>query len=537
MRRGMGRGAASLLLAALLLWLVLALPNRPSALGVATVARLPLELPLVLGLCVATAGWPRLSRTLRALLVAAITAVTVLKIADLALHETFSRPFNPVTDRFVFPAALNLLTGTLGPVAAWGVVALAVFALALLIWLLAWALGRWTRPVAGRLRGVAGLVALGFALVTAAELTQASDPPGTAETTRIALAHADRARNAARDLAAYRRAAATDPFAGASGLFDQLQGRDVIVLFVESYGRTSFDNPLYSTTHVPTLKAAEAALAEAGLGSRSLWLTSPIAGGQSWLAHGTFASGLETGDQARYGAMLASGRRTLWHLARAAGYRTVGVMPAITLPWPEGPRIGFETVLAAADLGYRGRPFNWVTMPDQYTLDAWPRLLAPDPRPDFVQVALISSHAPWVPIPPMLDWDAIGDGRVYDRYAEAGDPPSVVWQDRDRVRDQYRQAIDYALRAALGFTARQAGPDAPLVIVLGDHQPAPSIAQVAGRDVPLHLIGPPEVLALFDGWALTPGLVPGPDAPVWPMAAFRDRFVRAVSAPPATDAS
>ncbi|WP_299818015.1 sulfatase-like hydrolase/transferase [uncultured Jannaschia sp.] len=521
--------AALLLLSALVIWVLLALPNRPSALGVGTFVRLPLELPVLLGLLVATAGRPRLSQALRILLVAALTAITILKLADLALHETFSRPFNPVTDRFVFPAALNLLTGTLGPVAAWGVVALAVAALALLVWLLAWAFGCWARPVGGARRGVAGFVALGFALVAAADLTRTTDPPGRAGTTRIALAHADRAQSAARDLTAYRRAAASDPFAGASGLLDRLEGRDVIVLFVESYGRASFSNPLYSTTHVPTLEAAATGLADAGFGARSLWLTSPIAGGQSWLAHGTFASGLETGDQARYGAMLASDRRTLWHLAQEAGYRTAAVMPAITLPWPEGPRSGFETVLAAADLGYRGRPFNWVTMPDQYTLAAWPRLLPPDPRPGFVQIALISSHAPWMPIPPMLDWDAIGDGRVFDRYAEAGDPPRVVWQDRDRVRDQYRQAIDYALRAALGFAARQAGPDAPLIIVLGDHQPASSIAQVAGRDVPLHLIGPPDVLALFDGWNPTPGLVPGPGAPVWPMAAFRDRFVRATT--------
>ena len=523
------RRATWLVLSALVGWIVLALPNRPSELGLATFASLPLELPVVLGLLVATAGRPRLSRAVRRLLVGALVAATLLKLADLALYETFSRPFNPVTDRFVFPAALNLLSGTLGAGAAWGVVALALLAVVLLAGLLDVALGRWTRPAPCRLRRAAGVVALCFGLLAAMDVGRIEGTPGTAATTRIALAHADRARNAVRDLAAYRRAAASDPFDGATGLFDRLGARDVIVLFVESYGRTSFDTPAYAATHVPTLGAAEATLAEAGLGARSLWLTSPIAGGQSWLAHGTFASGLETGDQARYGAMLASGRRTLWHLAQDAGYRTAAVMPAITLPWPEGPETGFETVLAAADLGYRGRPFNWVTMPDQYTLAAWPRLLDMDPRPDFVQVALISSHAPWVPIPPMLDWDGLGDGRVFDRYAEAGDPPRVVWQDRDRVRDQYRQAIDYALRAALGFAARQAGPDAPLVIVLGDHQPAPSIARIAGRDVPMHLIGPPDVLALFDGWRMAPGLVPGPDAPVWPMAAFRDRFLRATS--------
>ena len=171
--------------------------------------------------------------------------------------------------------------------------------------------------------------------------------------------------------------------------------------------------------------------------------------------------------------MVASGRRTLYHLARDAGCRTAVVMPAITQRWPEGALIGFETILDADDLGYRGRPFNWVTMPDQYTLATCPRRLDDVPRPDFVQVALISSHAPWTPIPPMIGREAVGDGRVFARWADADDPPSVDWQDRDRVRDQYRQAVDYALTATFASIARTAGSDASLTIVLGDHPPVP----------------------------------------------------------------
>ena len=50
-------------------------------------------------------------------------------------------------------------------------------------------------------------------------------------------------------------------------------------------------------------------------------------------------------------------------------------MPAITLPWPEADWFGYDRVLAARDLGYRGQPFNWVTMPDQFTLAAFERQL------------------------------------------------------------------------------------------------------------------------------------------------------------------
>ena len=74
---------------------------------------------------------------------------------------------------------------------------------------------------------------------------------------------------------------------------------------------------------------------------------------------------------ARSGALRrvdAQHRLTLTRAFAEAGYRTVALKPAITRPWPEGDRLGFAQIYAAADLGYAGKPYNWVTMPDQYTL-------------------------------------------------------------------------------------------------------------------------------------------------------------------------
>jgi hypothetical protein len=532
-------GVAALVASTLVLHALLALPPWPPALGWAAFARLPLELPVLIALMLALPGRGTAAALARGALVAALGAATVLKLADLALHDTFSRPFNPVTDLFVFPAAANLLQGALGPALAAAVLAAAALALLGLLGLIAWSLRAWGRVPLGRgARGAAAGAALLGAVAILAEaghatraLPLALDLPGQAETTAFALRHHARARAATRDLAIYRLAAARDPYPDAHGLLDRLGGRDVGLYFVESYGRASIDAPLYAPTHRASLERAARELARAGLEARSFWLTSPIAGGQSWLAHGTLASGLRTADQASYGAMLASPRATLFHLARDAGYRTAAVMPAITLPWPEGPLLGFETILEAAELGYRGAPFNWVTMPDQYTLAAYPGLLPPDPRPLFLKVALISSHAPWVPIPPLIPWAEVGDGRVFDRWALSGDPPGVVWRDRDRVRAQYRLAVDYALRTVFAHIARQAG-DGALSVVLGDHPPVAWVSQVEGRDVPIHLVGPPEALAPFDAWGASPGLIPAPDAPVWPMEAFRDRFLAATRARP-----
>jgi hypothetical protein len=199
-------------------------------------------------------------------------------------------------------------------------------------------------------------------------------------------------------------------------------------------------------------------------------------------------------------------------------------MPAITMPWPEGRRLGFDTVLSAADLGYRGKAFNWVTMPDQFTLAAFDRLV---PRGNLLaQIALVSSHAPWTPVPDLLPWEAVADGTEFDVMANSGDSPQVVWRDRDRVRDQYRQSIDYTLRTVMSWAARQ-GNDPPLMIILGDHPPAAFVSLIDSRDVPVHVIGPPDLVARFDAFGWPPGLIPDPTTPALPMEAFRDRFLAA----------
>src|SRR5690606_4076998 len=180
-------------------------------------------------------------------------------------------------------------------------------------------------------------------------------------------------------------------------LFERLQGKDVVVVFVESYGRTALEHPLFAPTLNSVLERAETSLDEAGFATRSAWLRSPTVGGLSWLAHATALSGLWIDSQLRHDSLLRSERPTLNRLFQQAGWRTVGVMPAITMPWPEGSYYGYDQFYAAADLGYRGAPFNWVTMPDQYVLSAFQQLERnTHPRtPVMAEIALISSHAPW----------------------------------------------------------------------------------------------------------------------------------------------
>lgn len=520
-----------ILLAAAAIWLALVLPDSPGGLNAATLLAFPLELLALLLLAMAAGRGPA-GRTVRLIATLFLTLLILLKLADLAMHEVLGRPFNPIADLPLIDASVRVVAGSFGVAAATFAVLLAMALILGISFALWWSLGVWSRLAPpGPWPAVAALAAIALLPAQAAPTSFGWGLPVATDTTRFVIERTALARRTLADLRQFRQAVSNDPLTDTPGLLNAVD-RDVLVIFLESYGRTSFDTPFYAETHLPTMRRAEADLAYAGLAVRSDFLTSPTQGGQSWLAHASFANGLWANDQSRYLASLASGRQTLFHHPQRAGFRTAAVMPAITRPWPESRRMGFDLVLAAGDLGYRGKRFNWVTMPDQFTLAAGDRLLrdGTDPRRLFAQIALISSHAPWVPVPSVLEWDELGDGRVFDAMAEAGDPPRVVWRDRDRVRQQYRLAIDYVLQTVAAYALLNAD-DPPFMIVLGDHQAAASIALDERREVPIHVIGPEGLVGRTANWGLTQGLIPSERMEPIPMEEMRDMILRTFSDP------
>jgi hypothetical protein len=317
------------------------------------------------------------------------------------------------------------------------------------------------------------------------------------------------------------------------GLLDRLDGRDVVLAFVESYGVSAVEDPRYAPIVGPRLTAMEDAAREAGLHLATGSLRAPSQGGMSWLGHGSVLSGLWLENQLRYDLLLASDRETLVDDFEAAGYRTVALMPAITMAWPEGQRLGYERVYARDDITYAGPPLNWVTMPDQFTWSFLERSIRgeSDGRPLFAEIGLISSHAPWTPILPLLDdWDEVDDGRVFERWADQGPTPEELWRDTERVREHYARSVGYAVDV-LGSYASRFVDDRTLLIALGDHQPAPMITgEQAQRDVPVHVFArDPELLEPFVAWGFRPGGFPPQGAKAPRMDAFRDWFVAAFS--------
>lgn len=518
----------------LVLDLLLLLPNHPGAITLLALTLMPLELPpLVLLLLFAPAG----SRRAIVMTVSILFGlVTMFKVLDFMTFLSYDRAFSPVLDLHLTVAAWDLSIESFGLPLVLAATVAAVLGLISIGWIAGWA-SRQIMAVGSDplLRRPALIVAscflIVFVAVDIAKRFGSARMKTEAFTTRIITDHVKYVFGSIGDLHRFSTEAEEDPFAAlpAEHVLSQLKGHDVLMFFVESYGRTTLDNPLYAATTKSALGDLQRTIEARGLAARSAFLTSPVLGGQSWLAHTTMLSGLWINNQQRYDAFLASKRGTMINTFANAGWESIAVMPAISKSWPEGALLGYDRIYNAEALDYQGMPFNWVTMPDQFTLAQLHRLelSRKNRKPIFAEIAMISSHAPWTPVAPVIDWEDVGEGQVFDKWANSGDPPAVVWRNNDRIRDQYRKSIDYVLRTLNAFTDEKFGTDR-LMVVLGDHQPAPMVTGPdAGHDVPVHIIGPPELIAALDDWGWTEGVVPDESSPVWPMKDFRNRFLGA----------
>ncbi|MES1931763.1 hypothetical protein T35B1_04103 [Salinisphaera shabanensis T35B1] len=468
----------------------------------------------------------RAERGLRALVVLVYALVLALSAASWGTGLAFGRTFELARDYRLPVFGWNVFTHAIGYATAVAVLVAVIVAIACLLVLLFRSLRAWTHATVPQHLRYAALAALMLIALLALGLMRTQPVAPVYERIAVQARHYLERRNERR---AFQRELQAPPMDARADL-GRLAGQNVLFVFVESYGRTLFERALYADTVKSRLAGFERRIGEAGFAARSGWLTSPTVGGQSWLAHATLLSGLWIDSQPRYEALIDSDRISLNRRFRQAGWRTVAVMPAITRAWPQAEWFGYDRLYASDDLGYEGEPFNWVTMPDQFTLAALQRAeLADTARPPvMIEAALISSHAPWVPIPPLLDWSTLGDGRVFDDYARAGDPPVEVWKDPDRVRAQFLKAIDYSLETLASFIAERASDDLVLVI-LGDHQPAPIITgDNASRDVPIHIVAAdPAVVAAIDDWDWAKGMTPHAATPVWRMDDFYAHFLSA----------
>ena len=538
---GPGRALAVLVtvVSAALVWAALTLPDRLSQVEPAAFVTLPFEAVLLAAVAVLVPPRPRKVCALTAGIVLGVGLV--LHLLDLAVRASLDRPFDVLHDWTYLGSLADLIRTSTGPTTGDVLLTAAAVLLVGSVVAVPLALLRLTRLLAGRRRRatpVLVVLSLAWSLLALLDTRVGGHPAASAGATAYTRDVVARVQAERRDQVAFASALTHDPLARTlsttppAGLLRGLRGKDVLVVFVESYGRAAVNGSWFSTGVRRVLEDGTRRLTADGFGARSAFLTSPTFGGISWLAHSTFESGTWVSSQQRYDQLLASRRSTLSRAFARAGWRTVSDVPANTRAWPQGSFYGFDQFYDARNVGYAGPRFGYPTMPDQYTLEALHRLeLAPaHRRPVMAEVDLVSSHTPWARTPRMIDPGLVGDGSAYDAMPASLPSQREVWDSRAHVQAAYARAVEYSLRAVLSFV-EQHSTDRTVLVVLGDHQPATIVTgQDASHDVPVTVIARDErVLHQVDGWHWQTGLLPGTRGPVWRMDTFRDRFLRAFS--------
>lgn len=530
-RRHPTAGPVLTVVAGVVVWAALAMPEVAGGAWLLAFVRLPLGVLVLLLLAVVLRG--RALRIVAVVLGVLIAALALLKGLDIGFHTALDRAFDVVSDWSYLRSAVGVLSDWAGPgwarAAAVGAVVLAIAAFVLL----PWAAVRVTRAVSHRRRRAVPVLAVLTAVWVAGVLFgvgwNAGTPAAALDSAGLAVSTVQRLRDGIADHRVFGRQIADDPFADvpADQLLTGLRGKDVLLVFVESYGKVAITNPEVAAIVRPALASADADLHAAGFSARSALLDSPTYGGASWLAHSTVESGLWVDTQQRYDQLVATHRLTLATAFKKAGWRTVFDIPAMNEAWPQGqPFYGFDGLYTALNVGYHGPTFGYDTMPDQYTLQVFgDRELAPAHRkPVWAEIDLLSSHWPWTPPPPLLPWGTLGDGSVY--ATPRGRSPQASADRTADARTIYAQTIAYTMRTLASFAAHSNDPDL-VIIAMGDHQPNNTVtADNAGHEVPAMIIAhDPQVLAGVAGWGWTPGLDPAPTAPMWPMSALRNRIL------------
>ena len=495
--------------------------------------RIPMELIVAGAVVLALPGrWRKLVAALFGL---GFGVIAVLKVINMGFLIVLGRRFNPVLDFPLLSDGYNALTETDGTtkanLAVVGAIVLTVALLALLTLSavrLATVTARHAQPAR---RALVALSAVWLALAVSGVTLFPNNPIASDTAAAMVKSTAKQVPAAIRDQRQFASAARNDPFRNVppADLVSGLTGKDVVIGVVESYGRSSLEDPGMSAIVTPTLKADEAKLSAAGFAAKSGFLTSSTFGGGSWLAHASFQSGLFVDSQPRYRQVTASERITLTSTFHDAGYQTVGMEPGNTVAWPEASFYKYDTVYDSRNLGYRGPRFGWSRMPDQYLLTQFQKnVYAKKSGPLMAELTFTSSHEPWTPIPQTVDWDAIGDGSVYGPMARQGVPKTKLWADTTKTQASYATSIAYSVDSFISWATKYG--DKNLVLVMfGDHQPFSIVSGNSGNhDVPVTIIAhDKKVLDRIAGWGWQDGLKPGPDAPVWRMDQFRDRFFTA----------
>ncbi len=275
-----------------------------------------------------------------------------------------------------------------------------------------------------------------------------------------------------------------------------LGGAEVKVVFLESYGATTYERDDLFEVISPARQRLEQAANAQGRKVLSAFVRAAAFGGASDLSHLSFLSGIDLTDPIRHDLLITTDRPTMLDTFEQAGYRTIGLYPAMSWDWPEVSFYDFDHYHDAPSLDYRGPKFGLWWLPDQFSMARIDEMYPPDPdgKPRFLFYPTITTHIPFRPTPPYQpDWSRVTTDEPYSEEATAKAMADAI--DWHGLFQGYIDTINYTFVWLAGYQALPQ-PRESILILLGDHQPAGGITGPnATWNVPVHVITSNETIA------------------------------------------
>jgi hypothetical protein len=314
-----------------------------------------------------------------------------------------------------------------------------------------------------------------------------------------------------------------------------LQGADVMIFLVESYGSVLFHDRTLMSLRCPNLEDFGSAISARGFAVASNFINSTTYGGGSWMPQTTLATGISVRDGIEYALVRTNEPppKTLAEFFKEAGYRTVLAAAGGLRRWPEGVVQGFDHRYYAAEMEYQGPPFGWVTMPDEYVIDVMHRKeVATAKGPLFLQNVMISSHAPWSMVPlPVNDWSLLDHGRLYHDSHVARFP--INWNNLDKGAPAYAYSLCYDFDVLKRYITERITRDT-FMVIFGDHQPSPVLTNGdPSWAVPIHVISRNRaIIERFNEAGYSPGMIPPSTGTVAGLETLMPQLLELLSRPP-----
>lgn len=277
---------------------------------------------------------------------------------------------------------------------------------------------------------------------------------------------------------------------------------NIYLIMVESYGKILMDSEDLFNLYREHIQQFADTLQLHKIHAVSNYSLSPIFGGRSWLSVGTVINGIKIKDQAIYSYLINRVKNypNLIYFLKGEGYVTYSLQP-LNRERP-GYKLNnyeqfyqYDKYINFQDLDFDGPAFGFRNVPDQYSLNyAYQKFLRHSPQPFFLFFITVSSHSPWIDLPPYpKDWrdlKSLSSAHIEKRYGET----------KDKIREtlsshytsgfagiNYVKHIFYELDFLRDFILHNSESN-DVFIILGDHQPPLVMEDKMNFYTPIHII-------------------------------------------------